>query len=123
MSTQVQIIIIFFALLLLGFILELLRRKKISEAITLWWLFIIILMIFLTLNQDFLSRIKDALGVALPFSVLLLFSSCFILLMLIYFSMKISILSFQIKDIVQEFALFKAVMSENQNKKEQQSAK
>ncbi|OGC04114.1 hypothetical protein A2276_05820 [candidate division WOR-1 bacterium RIFOXYA12_FULL_43_27] len=123
MSIRVQLAIVVLALLLLGFIFDLLRRKKISEAITLWWLFIIILMIFLTLNQDFLSRIKDVFGVALPFSVLLLFSSCFILVMLIYFSMKISVLSIQIKDIAQEFAIFKAVASENQNKKEQQSAK
>ena len=123
MSIRVQLAIVVLALLLLGFIFDLLRRKKISEAITLWWLFIIILMIFLTLNQDFLSRIKDVFVVALPFSVLLLFSSCFILVMLIYFSMKISVLSIQIKDIAQEFAIFKAVASENQNKKEQQSAK
>ena len=85
MSIQVQVIIVIFVLSLLGFIFELLRRKKINEAITLWWLSIIILAIFLTLNQFIMNKIRAFLGIALPISVLLLFSLCFILIMLIYF--------------------------------------
>ena len=89
MSIRIQILILAFVLSLLGFIFELLRRKKMSEALTLWWLSIIVLIIFLTLNQSLLDKIRDFLGVGLPLSVLLLFSLCFVLIMLIYFSMKI----------------------------------
>ncbi|MFA6548432.1 MAG: DUF2304 domain-containing protein [Candidatus Margulisiibacteriota bacterium] len=108
MSIQVQILIVGFALLLLGFIFELLRRKKLNEAMTLWWVFIIILMIFLTLNSFLAIKIRELLGAALPSSVLLLFSLSFILAMLVYFSMKISVLSNQIKDIAEDIAIFKA---------------
>ncbi len=118
MSTQVQIVIVVFSLLLLGFIFELLRRKKISEAMVLWWLSIIVLMIFLAINQSALGKIREIMGTAFPISALLLFSLGFILIMLVYFSMKISVLSNQVKDIAQEFAIFKVGVYENQNKKE-----
>lgn len=118
MSIQVQIVIVTFSLLLLFFIFELLRRKKISEAMTLWWLVIIMLIILLTVNQFVSIKIRELLGSALPVSVLLLFSLCFILVMLIYFSMKISVLSGQIKDIAQDIALFKAEALADKQKSE-----
>ena len=108
MSIQVQIVIVVFSLSLLGFIFELLRRRKISEAMTLWWLFIIALMLLLTLNRFLAIKIRELLGAAFPISVLLLFSLCFILVMLVYFSMKVSVLSNQIKEIAQDIAIFKA---------------
>lgn len=117
MSIQVQIVIVVFSLSLLGFILELLRRRKISEAMTLWWLFIIALMLPLTLNRFLAIKIRELLGAALPISVLLLFSLCFILVMLVYFSMKISVLSEQIKDLTQDIAIFKAESLKNKNEK------
>ena len=116
MSIRIQILILAFVLSLLGFIFELLRRKKMSEALTLWWLSIIVLIIFLTLNQSLLDKIRDFLGVGLPLSVLLLFSLCFVLIMLIYFSMKISVLSGQIKDLTQDTAIFEAETLKNWDK-------
>jgi len=108
MSIQVQVFIVSFAFLLLCFVFELLRRKKLSEAMTLWWLFIIVLMVLLTLNSFLAIKIRELLGAAFPISVLLLFSLSFILAMLVYFSMKISVLSSQIKDIAEDIAIFKA---------------
>jgi len=75
------------------------------------------LVIFLTLNQVLLNNIKYFLGVAIPISVLLLFSLCFILVMLIYFSMKISVLTNQIKDISQYVAINNAELKVNRTKK------
>lgn len=117
MSTQVQIFIIGFALLLLGFVLDLLRRKKLNEAMTLWWLFIITLMILLTLNSFLAIKIRELLGATLPISVLLLFSLSFILAMLVYFSMKISVLSSQIRDIAEDIAIFKADFDQKESDK------
>lgn len=107
MSPRIQIFIIAFVLFLLLFVLELLRRRKISEAVTLWWLFIGFSIVFLSVADRALLYITLFLGASLPMTTLMLLSLVFILLMLVYFSMKISILSCQIKDISQYVAIFK----------------
>src|SRR3989338_1933167 len=107
MSFKAQLIIIIFASMVLIFVFELLRRKKMSEATTLWWLVIIISIILLTINQPFLIEINKLFGTAYPISALMLLGLSFILLMLIYFSMKISVLSNQLKDIAQYVSILK----------------
>ena len=74
----------------------------------LWWLFILLAIIFLTLNQPLLGFITTLMGIGLPVSALVLMSLSFILLMLIYFSVKISVISSQLKDIAQYLSIFKA---------------
>jgi len=107
MSLYGQILILIFVLLILFFVLELLRRKKINEATTLWWLGIIIAISFFTFYDPALTFITLLINTSQPFIPLILLSLVFILLMLIYFSMKISILSNQVKDLTQYIAIFK----------------
>lgn len=121
MSANSRIVITLFVFSVLIFVLELLRRRKISEATTLWWLFIISAIMFLTFNDRFLSYITASMRVVYPITVLILFSMFFILIMLIYFSMKISVLSSQIQEICQYIAIFKAELSENKCKTETKS--
>ena len=113
MSPNIQIFILTFISLLLLFVIELLRRHKISEAATLWWLFIGIIIISLIVADKALLYITLFLGTALPMTTLILLSLIFILLMLVYFSMKVSILSDQVNELAQYIALFKAKEEEN----------
>lgn len=105
MSIQTKTLIVLFVLSILIYVFNLLRRKKINEAMTLWWIFIGTLILFLTLNQKMLHYIKTLLGINYPISVFILLSLIFVLFMLIYFSMKISVLSNQVKELAQSFAL------------------
>lgn len=116
MPIRSQVFIIFFSLLLMFFVFALLRRRKISETITLWWLLVICLVIYLTFDKSLLNTIKDVFGVALPISALLLLSFVFVLMMLIYFSMRISVMQNQIKELTQHLALLKAELLERLKK-------
>jgi len=75
------------------------------------------LIISLTLNQPFLIKLTYLMGAIAPASVLILFSLFFVFVMLIYFSMKISVLSNQIKEITQYIAILKAKLLKDINNK------
>ncbi|MDD5594445.1 MAG: DUF2304 domain-containing protein [Candidatus Margulisbacteria bacterium] len=116
MSPRIQIFILIFVLLILLFVFELLRRRKISEAVTLWWLFIGVVIAVLTVSKKLLLYITLTLGTALPMTTLILLSLLFILLMLVYFSMKISVLSDQLKDLTQYISILKNEYDDKFNK-------
>ena len=105
MTAQTQIIIIFFSLAVLLFVFRLLRHHLISETVTLWWLFIVAAIISLTINNTLLLSLTKFIGAELPISALIFFSLAYVLVMLVYFSMKVSILSVQVKEIAQCLAL------------------
>ncbi|OGC08474.1 hypothetical protein A2230_08130 [candidate division WOR-1 bacterium RIFOXYA2_FULL_36_21] len=107
MSFHSQIAILIFVFSILIFIFELLRRRKISEAVTLWWISIGLIIILLTFSKRLLLYLTLFLGLSLPMTTLVLLSFFFVLLMMIYFSMKISILSYQVKELAQYIALLK----------------
>jgi len=115
-SFKAQLIIIVFALLVLIFVFELLKRKKMSEATTLWWLVIVISIIILTVHQPLLIEINKLFGTNYPISALMLLGLSFVLLMLIYFSMKITVLSNQLKDTAQYVSIFKNEVDKITNK-------
>jgi len=105
MSFQAKIIITAMALVNLVFIMELLRKKKLSESYTLLWLFVIGAVIFFTWAAQFLSSLTRFFGAIAPVSTLTLLSLLFILVMLIFFSMKIYKMERRIKELVQRLAL------------------
>jgi hypothetical protein len=107
MSTKGQVIILVVSMLVVLFVLNALRRKKINEEYCLWWIAIMIATDVLVLNQLLLAKITRLIGALVPISTLTLFSLILILAVLIYFSMKISVLTNQVKDLVQFTALQK----------------
>lgn len=112
MSFKGQIIIVIISVLFIVLVIELLRRRKIREEYCLWWLSIAAFTIFITLNQRLLQRITHLIGALFPVSTLTLFSLAFIVAMLIYFSMQVSLLSRQVKELTQSVALLKKELNE-----------
>jgi hypothetical protein len=106
-SIKGQFIIIIVSVLVLLFVLNGLRRKKLNEEYCLWWIFIMLATDFLVLNQRLLMKITYLIGALVPISTLTLFSLILILAILIFFSMKISIFTNQMKEITQSAALQK----------------
>jgi hypothetical protein len=105
MSFQAKLIITILALLNGAIVMELLRKKKLSESYTLLWLFVVAAAVFFTWAERFLSFLTSFFGAIVPVSTLTLLSLVFILLMLIFFSMKIYKLERRIKDLTQRVAL------------------
>ncbi len=105
MSLQAKLMI---TALLLGnavLVIELLRKRKLTESYTLLWLFIVVCTTVATWSDGLLLVLTRFFGSVAPISTLLLLSLVFILVMLIFFSMKISQLTREIKELSQEVAL------------------
>ncbi len=105
MSEQAKVIISVLALLNGALVLELLRKRKLSESYTLLWLFVIGAIVFFTWAERFLYFLTSFFGAIVPVSTLTLISLLFVLVMLIFFSMKIYNLEKKIKDLTQRVAL------------------
>ena len=105
MSVQAKLMI---TVLLIGnavLVVELLRRRKLSESYTLLWLFVAVLTLVAAWSDRLLSGLALFFGAIAPVSALTLLSLAFILVMLIFFSMKVSRLDAQVKRLAQELAL------------------
>jgi hypothetical protein len=105
MSLQAKMMI---TLLLMGIavlVVELLRRRKLTESYTLLWLFVVGFTAAAAWTDRFLDFLATFFGAIAPVSALTLLSLVFILVMLIYFSTKITRLGRDIKEMAQEVAL------------------
>jgi hypothetical protein len=89
-------------------ILELLRRRRLKEEYSWLWLFTGLGMIVLVFWYDLLVLITDLIGAVTPTTTLFLFSILFLLLVSLHYSVIISKLTYQIKDLAQEIAILKS---------------
>ncbi len=105
MSLQAKMILTVLAIANGLFIIELLRKKKLSESYTLLWFLVIGSILIATWADGLLFFLTRLFGAVAPVSTLTLLSLAFILVMLIFFSMKISKLEKVIKELAQQTAL------------------
>ncbi len=105
MSLHAKLIVTAVALANGLFVLEMLRKKKLTESYSLLWLLVIAAILFATWMERLLMYVTKVFGAIVPVSALTLLSLVFVLMMLIYFSMKISKLEWKIKELAQQVAL------------------
>ena len=115
MSLRGQLFIIAISILLILYVLNALRKRKINEEYCLWWIFIMVATDFLVLNKFLLMKITHLIALV-PISTLTLFALVLMLMILIYFSMKISVLTNQVKELIQAYALLKKELDDAQTK-------
>lgn len=87
------------------FILEMVRRKKLREEYSVLWLATAVVMLVLILKYDWLVALTNLIGAGLPTSTLFLGSIIFLMLIAVQFSIKISRLTEQAKNLAQQNAL------------------
>lgn len=116
MSIRGQILIIFISVMVIFFVINALRKKQLNEEYCLWWIGIMIAMDFLVINQGLLLKITHLIGALVPISTLTLFSIILTLAMLVFFTMKISVLSNQVKELNQFSALQKKELDDLRSK-------
>jgi hypothetical protein len=107
MSSRGQVFIVSVSILVVLFVLNALRKRRINEEYCLWWIFIMIATDVLVIWQRLLIKITHLIGALVPISTLTLFALILVLAILIYFSMKISILTNQVRVLIQSAALQK----------------
>lgn len=83
------------------------RRRTVKEEYALLWLGTSILMFVLVLKYDWLVSLTAFIGAGLPTTTLFIGSIVFLLLIAVQFSIRISHLTDQVKDLAQENAILR----------------
>jgi hypothetical protein len=107
MTTKQQIFSILISVIVFILTIDLVRKKRLREEYSLLWLATSSAMIILILRYDWLLALTRLIGAVLPTTTLFLGSILFLVLLSVQFSIKISKLSDQVKDLVQENALLR----------------
>ena len=111
MNIRVQILAVMIGLGILVTILELIRKRKLREEYSVLWFATAIGILVLSLWFPLLEWLTALLGVVWPATTLFLFGLIFLVLISLHFSIKVSRLTDQVKDLAQEAALLSEEVS------------
>ena len=95
------------AVALLLIILELVRRRRLRVEYSWLWLASGASIILLILRYDLLIRISDLVGAVIPTSTLFFLCILYLALLSLNYSVRLSDLTRQVKDLAQEIALLR----------------
>jgi len=95
------------SVLLVVFIVELVRRRKLREEYSWLWLSLSLAMFVLALWPGLLDFVTGLIGAVLTTSTLFFFALVFLVLINIQFSVEISSLRSQVKNLAQQLALLR----------------
>ena len=102
-----QIVSLIFSLIVVFVIFEMLRKRKIKEEYSILWFFIGGLFLIISLFPQSIDYLGNLLGISYSPTIILLIFIAFIFLVLIHFSVVISRIQNQNKDLIQEIGLLK----------------
>jgi hypothetical protein len=104
LDARAQLVAIIGSALLFFFLLELLRRRRLAEPYAILWLLASIVLLVLSIWNDLLDSVADAVGIRTPANALFAVAFGFILALLLSFSVVLSRLSRENKVLAQEVA-------------------
>lgn len=107
MPVKQKVFAIILSIFLLIMIIELVRRRKLREEYSWLWIMTGFSIFFLVLEYKVLVKITTFIGAVLPTSTLFFFGLMFLVLISIHYSVKISALTTQLKNLAQEISLLK----------------
>jgi len=102
---RTQAVILVSAFLILGFVLNLVRLRRLREEYSWLWLAATSFYLLMALIPKLVNKITIALGITSPVTALLFFGLFFIVLILIHYSVKLTMLDNQMKDVAQQIAI------------------
>ena len=105
MTTWGQIFIVSLGLTGLIMILDLLRRRKLTVEYSLLWLGIFAVVTVVVTSRRLMSWIAQGVGAIYPVSALTLLGFVFVLGILIYYSHRLSMLTDQMRELIQYVAI------------------
>ena len=105
MPIETRILAVAGSLFVLGLIIELVRRRQLKEEYSLLWILTAVVLLVFALWYELLLKVTDLIGAVLPSSTLFFFGLVFVLLMLLHFSVRVSMLERRITALVQEIGL------------------
>jgi len=94
------------------FIIDLVRRRKLREEYSWLWLLTSASMFILVIKYNWLGIVSNIIGAAIPTTTLFIGSLIFLMILSVQFSVRISRLTEQVKNLVQENALLRDGLEE-----------
>ena len=113
MPISQKLFALFICLLVFLVTVAMVRQRRLREEYSVLWLCTSLVMFVLVLRYDWLVGLTELIGAALPTTTLFLSSIVFLVLLAVQFSMKLSRLSDQVKDLAQENALLRAEIEQS----------
>ena len=98
--------------LLLAVIVELVRRRTLRVEYSWLWIASCVTTIVLILRYDLLVGLTDLVGAVIPTSTLFFLCILYLALLCLHYSIRISRMTLQIKDLAQELALLRAEVAQ-----------
>ncbi|MBU1205380.1 MAG: DUF2304 domain-containing protein [Proteobacteria bacterium] len=95
------------SILIMMIVVELVRRRRLREEYSWLWLLTGAVIILLVVWYDLLVFITHLIGAIAPTTTLFIFGLLFLMLISLHYSMQISKLSHQIKEMAQQLTLLK----------------
>lgn len=115
MPPRLELFVVTLGLVICIGIIELVRRRLLREEYSFIWLITGFSFVILALDSDILFHISRWLDIALPVNTLFFLALIFTLLLCLYFSLRISALSTQVKNLAQQLALLAEQRKQNGN--------
>ncbi|MBI5885436.1 MAG: DUF2304 domain-containing protein [Deltaproteobacteria bacterium] len=106
-TLYVQILAVVGSFVLFGVVIDFIRRGLLKEKYSVLWLALCVAVTALAIKRQLLDMIATRLGVSYPPSLLFLVAFLFILLILLHFSVVISILHEKNKLLAQEITMLR----------------
>ncbi len=107
MLFQQKIFAIVASILIMLVVVELVRRRKLREEYSWLWLLTGGIIILLVVWYDLLVLITHLIGAIAPTTTLFIFGLLFLMLISLHYSIQISELSYQVKQMAQQLTLLK----------------
>ena len=110
MPLHQKIVAVIIAFSIFALIISLLRRRKLREEYSWLWLLTGAVILILSFSYPLLLWLTRLIGAGLPTSTLFFFGLIFVVLICLQFSVRLSGLSNQVKNLTQQQALLEAQM-------------
>lgn len=96
------------ALLFFVVVMDLARRKRLRIEYSILWTITAVIILLIVVWYDPLLKFTRMIGAVLPTTILFIFSIMFLLFLNLHFSVKVSDLSEQLKNLGQEFGIYRS---------------
>ncbi len=107
MSFHQKIFAVVASFLIMAAVVELVRRRKLREEYSWLWLLTGAMIVLLVVWYDLLVFLSSLIGAIAPTTTLFIFGLLFLMLISLHYSIQISKLSHQVKEMAQQVALLK----------------
>ncbi len=108
MPIRQQVFALIICLVVFVFTIDMVRRRRLREEYSVLWLATSLVMFLLVIEYDSLVALTHFIGAGLPTTTLFISSIIFLMLISVQFSIKISQLTNQVKDLAQDNALLRS---------------